>query len=247
MQELRFSLRAWSAWAPGLESEDEWRAWLRGQRAMGKDGAPGVEFVPALQRRRLGRVARMVLQVAHEALSGAAADLPLVYASRHGETHRTLSLLEALAEGEAPSPKDFSLSVHNSVVGLYSIIHGNRSAHTALAAGSQTLFAALMEAACQLADGCPELLLLWTDEPPPAMYLEALGEVPNTALGLRLATAESGGVGFRLGWTRRTQVPDDEAAALRAVMRVILGEDGRSVWTGEQREWRLERISAGAA
>jgi hypothetical protein len=246
VNEVRFSLIAWSAWAPGLDSPEAWRAWLRGQRSAQPDGAPAVDFVPPLQRRRLSRLARMVFHVAEDVAPGEQGHLPVVFGSRHGETRRTLGLLTELAADEAPSPTDFSLSVHNSTPGLHAILTGNRNAHTAIGAGPETLFACLLEAGAQLRDAGGGLLLLWADEPPPDLYLGDLGDtVPTAALGLRLGDDEEGAVPLRLSWSAAEGTREDEQAALRAVMTVLLGESESCVWNGERRVWRLERADAG--
>jgi len=44
----------------------------------------------------------------------------MVFASRHGEADRTLAILQDLAAGAEVSPTLFSMSVHNSVPGLWS-------------------------------------------------------------------------------------------------------------------------------
>src|SRR5580658_10067559 len=75
--------------------------------------------VPVLLRRRITPIGQAVLR--------AAWSLPglerarFVFASRHGEFNRTLTMLEAMADDEGPSPADFSLSVHNALPGLLSI------------------------------------------------------------------------------------------------------------------------------
>lgn len=64
---------------------------------------PDVGFLPALQRRRLSRLARMAFYVAWP-LADAAGPLPLVFASRHGETPRTLAILSDLAHDDRSRP-----------------------------------------------------------------------------------------------------------------------------------------------
>ena len=58
-------------------------------------------------------------------------DLPLVFISRHGETPRTLDILSDLASEQPLSPTQFSLSVHNAVIGLWSILRNETSEMTA--------------------------------------------------------------------------------------------------------------------
>ena len=130
----QFRIEQWRAWAPGLDSAADWHAWQQAPFAPRDSGEqPDVSFLPALQRRRLSRLARMAFHVAWP-LADAAGPLPLVFASRHGETPRTLAILSDLAHDEPLSPTQFSLSVHNAIIGLWSIQRGDTSEMTALAA-----------------------------------------------------------------------------------------------------------------
>ncbi|WP_240999111.1 beta-ketoacyl synthase chain length factor, partial [Pseudomonas viridiflava] len=102
----------WRAWAPGLASADEWEQWSRTPRQLqDSNEAPDVSFLPAMQRRRLGRMARMAFAVGWP-LSEDHERMPLVFVSRHGETPRTFEILRDLAADEPMSPTQFSLSVH---------------------------------------------------------------------------------------------------------------------------------------
>src|SRR6185436_1154869 len=84
---IRFTIRSWSAWAPGLEDPDDWRRFAREPILRSLDGAPAVKFVPAMQRRRLSRLSRIALQVAFDACPPELrSQVPTVFASRHGES-----------------------------------------------------------------------------------------------------------------------------------------------------------------
>lgn len=134
--------------------------------------APVLEWVPAMQRRRLSDFAKMALHVAQQAASHAqSAHLPVIYASRHGDFHRTSKILKDLAAGEALSPTSFGLSVHNAVVGLYSILTNNQAPMTTISAGTNTVLMALIEAYSQLvANQLDEVLLVYCDQALPDEY-----------------------------------------------------------------------------
>lgn len=104
--------------------------------------------------------------------------LPLVFVSRHGETPRTFSILSDLAAGQPLSPTQFSLSVHNAVIGLWSILKGSTSEMTALAAAGDGFENGMMEAATLLAEGVPAVLLVVTEEQPPTAYSPWVEDVP---------------------------------------------------------------------
>ncbi|PYC05899.1 3-oxoacyl-ACP synthase [Pseudomonas protegens] len=188
---IKFNIAQWRAWAPGLESVDAWQAWSR-QPSLpeSSDAAPDVSFLPAMQRRRLSRLARMAFSVGWPLAEGLE-QLPLVFISRHGETPRTFEILSDLAAEQPLSPTQFSLSVHNAVIGLWSIMRGETSEMTALAAAGDGLEHGLLEAATLLADGAPHVLLVITEEQPPEAYASWIDDVPFPyALGLLLTPGD---------------------------------------------------------
>ena len=111
-------------------------------------------------------------------LADEAGPLPLVFASRHGETPRTLAILEELGRDEPLSPTQFSLSVHNAIIGLWSILRGDTSEMTALAAEGDGLEQALLEATTLLGEGAPGVLLVIAEETQPALYRPYIDDVP---------------------------------------------------------------------
>lgn len=184
---ITFNIARWRAWAPGLASADEWEQWSRTPRQLqDSNEAPDVSFLPAMQRRRLGRMARMAFAVGWP-LSDGHERMPLVFVSRHGETPRTFDILRDLAADEPMSPTQFSLSVHNAVIGLWSILRGETSEMTALAAAGDGLEYGAFEAAALLAEGAPAVLLVVTEEQPPHAYARWIDDVPFPyAVGLLL-------------------------------------------------------------
>lgn len=175
---MQFRIDQWRAWAPGLDSTDDWLAWSKAPRRLADGGEqPDVSFLPAMQRRRLSRLARMVFQVAWPLAEGHSA-LPLVFASRHGETPRNLAILKDLAIKEPLSPTQFSLSVHNAIIGQWSIMRGDTSEMTALAGEGDGLEMAMLEALSLLAEGAPAVLLVIGEEAQPEPYAPFIDDVP---------------------------------------------------------------------
>ena len=149
-----------------------------------------MSFLPAMQRRRLGRMARMAFAVGWPLAEGHE-HLPLVFVSRHGETPRTFEILCDVATEQPLSPTQFSLSVHNSVIGLWSIMRGETSEMTALAATGDGLEHGAFEAAALLAEGAPAVLLVITEEQPPEAYADWIDDVPFPyAVGLLLTPGD---------------------------------------------------------
>lgn len=169
---LPFALHAWAAWAPGLGTPEDWRAWADGEREALGEAKPDLSFVDAMTRRRLSPLSRMCLSCAHQALQGRAG-IASVFASRHGELPRSAELLAQLAIGEPLSPLGFSLSVHNTASGLHSIVQHDTAPSTAIAGGPDSLTAGLLEALGRLAER-PEapVLLVYGDDRLPEVYGE---------------------------------------------------------------------------
>ncbi len=199
---IEFSVVGWSAWAPGLSSAEQWQDWAAAPWLPVGEEAPALAEVPAMQRRRIERLGRMAIQTAcwceQPAEQG---EVPLVFASRHGDVARSLSLLQSLVAGEAMSPTAFGLSVHNAIAALYSITRGNRSNYLALAAGDATIEAACVEAAGLLADGAREVRVIAYEAPLPALY-ERFATEPDAGFAWcwRLQPAPQPGTRLRLGW-----------------------------------------------
>ena len=94
-----------------------------------------------------------------------------VVASRHGEYARTTAIFTSLAKREAPSPAEFSMSVHHGLAGLLSIHTGNRLGHVAVAAAEDSFASGLLEAAlCVAEEPATPVLLIYYDEPLPVEH-----------------------------------------------------------------------------
>ena len=168
---MEFSIEAWAAFAPGIgATHDAWFAWARDPRPPHGDEAPALAEMAPMQRRRVDRLGRMALQVAWQCQQEADPDLPLVFASRHGDLARTYAMLGELARDEPLSPTHFGLSTHNAIAAQYSIARALTGNYTVVSAGAATAEAALVEALGLLADGAPAVLVVVYDGPTPADY-----------------------------------------------------------------------------
>ena len=128
---------------------DNWSAFLpaqvggHNQHLLNADEALDVSFLPPMKRRRLSRLSRLSLRLAHTV----APDFQgyCVFGSQHGELVTTQGLLESVVKGEIVSPAGFSASVHNTAVGLHSINCKNNYPCTSVAAGLDTLAMCFVE------------------------------------------------------------------------------------------------------
>ncbi|WP_150642361.1 beta-ketoacyl synthase chain length factor [Pseudomonas fluorescens] len=236
---INFNIAQWRAWAPGLESVDDWLTWSRQPVVLdSSDAAPDVSFLPAMQRRRLSRLARMAFSVGWPLAEGHE-QLPLVFISRHGETPRTFNILCELAADQPLSPTQFSLSVHNAVIGLWSIMRGETSEMTALAAAGDGLEHGMLEAATLLDEGAPAVLLVVTEEQPPEAYATWIDDVPFAyAVGLLLTRGDD----WQLSLSSATAEPAkaDWPHALN-LLRTLLNEQTHCQHAWKNRVWTWQR------
>ena len=184
MANIVFHVTGWAAWSPVHALRREWLDWAGAPLANDEEPDSKTSSVPMILRRRISPVGQKALQAAFGLPD--VGNARFVLSSRHGEFGRTLSMLTSLADGEAPSPADFSLSVHHALVGLLSIAVNNRLGHTAVAAGRESFAYGLLEAATAAAER-PQIpvVLLHFDEPLPPDYV-AIDGTQEHALALAL-------------------------------------------------------------
>ena len=126
--------------------------------------------IPAGRRRRMGAMERLMARCALGVLREEPA-AEIILCSRYGNVAALESLLRSIAAEEPLSPMAFSLSVHNATAGLLEQIRGDRTGHTALAAGRDTVAAGLSEAYASLATAPDRpVALVFGDWPLPDIY-----------------------------------------------------------------------------
>ncbi len=174
---LEFVIKKCVAWAKDLTRETDWQAFSVQEKSLSfnspltKEHLPALKQIPAMQRRRLSPFAKISLHCALEAGEGFLTTVPCVFASRHGDLAKTSKLIMDVANKEDLSPTHFGLSVHNAVGGLFSIFTENKAALTAISAGEDTFFTAIVDAVSKLNTYDYErILVVYTDEVVPEMY-----------------------------------------------------------------------------
>ena len=129
-----------------------------------------IERIPAMQRRRLSRLAKLALNSAMQTLATRKVDY-IVWVSQYGDEAKTLNILADVLSEQTPSPTQFSTSVHNAISGLYSILCQDATPATSLAGSWND---GLIEAYAWLKtrpEAC-QVLLVYYDEALPEMYIE---------------------------------------------------------------------------
>ena len=197
-----------------------------------------------MQRRRIERLGRMAIQAACWCEQpDDAGQVPLVFASRHGDVARSMELLDTLRQDAPMSPTGFGLSVHNAVAALYSIARGQRGNYLALAGGRGTVEAACVEAFGLLADGAPEVRVIVYESQLPAVYAGFADEPdPFFAWCWRLARADVPGTRLSLGWGRGGQ--DSPPGALPHsldALRFLLSAEPALQFQADGQQWSWQR------
>ncbi len=236
---VEWRLEDWAAWGEGLATKEAWRDWAATARALPTPAQAPVSVMPALLRRRLGHADRQGIEAAWE-LGAGHGRLPVAWASRHGQIIRSARLLQSLACGEAPAPMDFSLSVHNAPLGILSIASDGQRAVTAIAAGDESLVAALLEAQGWMAEGAEQALVIHTDEPPPPDYVGVWdGDCADVGLALRLGSA---GQPMRLSLSQEFGPQSSEPLPV-LLLRFLASDAVNGEWRRGERTWRWSKLA----
>ena len=239
MTDLPFHVKAWSAWAPGRETA---AAWLNWANQPDPPADPQPQPTPVLLRRRVSPLGQQALKAAWSLPDSATARI--IACSRHGEFGRTLSILDSLASQTEVSPADFTLSVHNALLGLLSIARTNRQGHTMIAAGTESFGFGMLEALTCLAEHPSHaVVLLYFDEPLPAPYdiFDQPAPAP-IALALTLSTTE--GAAITLTTTQAVTRPDPSESPALTFLKILLGAESQATTTGEHFTWHWRTTDA---
>ena len=173
---MQVPISNWSAWAPGLNSHQDWSLFLNGSLPLIENETPDVSFLPAMFRRKLSPLTRMVFCTFNKLKDKEKfKNIPLIFASRHGELDLSISLINSGLDSMTCSPAKFSISVHNSPVGLLSIQDKNTGPSTAISSGKRTLEMGLIEAISTM-DTFNNALLIYADLPLSEEYEEYVDE-----------------------------------------------------------------------
>lgn len=232
-----FVVADWAACTPTIRSRAQWAAWIKGEPIA---PAPAISLPPIL-RRRISTIGQLAYAAGHGIRDASKARY--IFASRHGEFGRTLSLLESIDHGEGVSPADFSLSVHNALMGLLSIWARNAHGHTTLASGTDSFACALIEAAAMLADDqTTPVLLVYYDEPLPEPYdvFNAPGD-ETLALALLLDAAnETSPTSLVI----EPPADDSTVSPAQAFIRRLLLDEEQGATCAYRLSWQARRVAA---
>ncbi|PIT46088.1 beta-ketoacyl synthase chain length factor [Snodgrassella alvi] len=189
---MKFAISAWRAVSPFHQTLADWQQWVAQGRSISGLVARDVDvsFLPAMKRRRLSSAARLMF-AASWSLLPENISCPVVFVSHDGEINRSFQLWQSLIKQEELSPTSFALSVHNAIVGQWSLMRADMSECIALSARYNGLEVGVAEAVGLLEEGASQVLLVVVEEPLAAEYNVAAVRAPfPLALGLILTAGE---------------------------------------------------------
>jgi hypothetical protein len=232
---------------PGLETREDWEQWLRNPVAIDVPlGKIDLAAVPAMLRRRFSKLGKCAMGAAMPLVDDIA-EIPSIFASRHGDTPLSLTLLEGIARDEPMSPTNFSLAVHNAISGLFSIVRKDSSAVTAIAAMEGLVLQTLFEVVGQL-QTCDRLLCVIYDIPLPDFYQAHRDEAAETfPHAIAMVIGNNLGKKYRLQScepSTQVEVSGQEFFTLEllCLLRLLAGIDDQVDFVQQQSGWRLARV-----
>lgn len=187
---MLFNIDAWLAHSNGFSMSQDWENWANTLQ-WPEESKLITSAIPSMMRRRMSNLSKLAVQTSIELLNEHDVDY-LVFASRHGELHRSAALIEDILKGEEASPMAFSQSVHNTAAGLATIATKKAIPLTSIAAGGDTFQSAILDAWLYL-DSHPnhKVLVIDFDEPLPESYQEFESQdYRSFALGLVLSAGD---------------------------------------------------------
>ncbi len=163
---MDFSISTWSALSPYHQSVEDWLRWFDKEQEHYHLSPCDIDlsFLPAMKRRRLSGVARLMFAAAWSLLPENR-PCPVVFVSHDGEVNRSFQLWQDLLQDGEMSPTAFALSVHNAIVGQWSLLRGDMSECVAISAKQNGLEMGVLEALGLLNEGHGQVLVVVVDEP----------------------------------------------------------------------------------
>jgi len=180
MQELTFYIKSLAACGPSIGSLDGILAIkkrkLNEEKYIIFDWSPDMSFMPSRKFRRLSRLSKMALYVAHHAsLGGGQASIGApIFCTGYGELQHTVQILDSIISKEPVSPMDFSYSVYNTGQGLFSILNEDNRPATVISSRETIIEEAMVKASAQLFAGDKSVLIVYHEDRFPEVYEELL-------------------------------------------------------------------------
>lgn len=224
---MKFAISAWRAVSPFHRTLADWQQWVAEGEVIKNlsAGEIDVSFLPAMKRRRLSSAARLMFAASWPLLPEYTA-CPVVFVSHDGEINRSFQLWQSLIKQEELSPTSFALSVHNAIVGQWSMLRADMSECTALSAQYNGLELGVTEAVGLLQEGAQQVLVVVVDEPMASEYeVNAVRAPFPMALGLVVTHGDEVNLEYR-------------------AEHPVLTDAGKLKYYSSTLEWIVQRINA---
>lgn len=161
---MNFTVSAWNAVSPYHQTPRDWWQWFHDSKSECTVHTADLSFLPAMKRRRLSHCAKWMFAAAWPLLKKEQY-CPTVFVSHDGEINRSFELWQMLLRDGVVSPASFGLSVHNAVVGQWSMMRHDMHESIALSCKHDGLEIGVLEACALLQDGVKQVLVVVTDDP----------------------------------------------------------------------------------
>ena len=246
---VNFQLESWAAIAPGLETREAWRQWLQHPCVINESLVNvSLKQISPLLRRRFSTLGKCAMGAALPIVEGVES-IPSIFASRHGDTALSLSLLESMGGDEPMSPTNFSLAVHNAVSGLFSIVRKDTSAVTSIAAMDGLVLQTFFEAIGQL-QSVEKVLCVIYDIPLPDFYHHHCDDDTDLfPYAIAMILGSAGGETYSLTQTKQVEQSDPapsipfNAEPLR-LLRLLAGISDDMELTQNGSIWRIAKVES---
>lgn len=233
-----------SAWCGNLRTSQDWQQWALGDISyQDEDDLPGLKEIPAMQRRRLSKFAKLTMQCVLETVADEQETLPCVFSSRHGDLHKTSKLIEDVAKKSDLSPTHFGLSVHNAVAGLYSIFSNNKQPMTAISAGEDSLLMAVVDGYAKLeSQQLDKILVVYTDEIVPEKYAPYVASVEKTISVALILTRQANENNLTINFTPQKEPAKATSFQPLAFLSFMYGKKSQVTIDSTRYQWLLSKV-----
>ena len=160
---MKFALNIddYSARAFGFNTKEQFTSLALGEvEADIKAVNPKSVNIPMMTARRLSMGCRMAVDIGIELLKSHEDIDAVIYSSATGEEEHNYKVLESAAKGIDCSPTDFSMSVHNTGVGNFTILSKKKIPSNSVSAGIDSFMMAITDAYVMLSSGYKKILIV---------------------------------------------------------------------------------------
>ena len=182
-------LNSFSLWAPGLETKDDWYAWLEGGKDIGDSAeSPKIGFASPIVTRRFSQLTKMTCWMTHRLKLDT--DI-LFFTSARGEIDIQYKINMAFARDNALTPALFTLSVFNTAPAEATILLGSKVPYSPVYSGFDNVIRNLVTVGCApLKSGrLKSAMLVYAEERIPEEYRGNLTGpfLPPMCIGLKVS------------------------------------------------------------